>query len=165
MEHNSVKKDNIAAYYKNKFKLEKINENYKKKFIAEKQDEFYKASSMNTIQIENYSELREKDIGYKLIDNLARRTTKELKKRNIERKINHTDLIGCNGDYLKKYISKLFTEDMTLNNYGEWELDHIKPVSSFNLNNEDELQECFNYKNLQPLWKEDNKKKSNKIRI
>jgi len=120
---------------------------------------------MNTIQIENYSELREKDIGYKLIDNLARRTTKELKKRNIERKINHTDLIGCNGDYLKKYISKLFTEDMTLNNYGEWELDHIKPVSSFNLNNEDELQECFNYKNLQPLWKEDNKKKSNKIRI
>ena len=29
---------------------------------------------------------------------------------------------------LKKYLSKLFTEHMTLNNYGEWELDHIKPV-------------------------------------
>ena len=42
-------------------------------------------------------------------------------------------------------------------------LDHIKPVSSFNLNNEDELQECFNYKNLQPLWREDNRRKSNKI--
>ena len=63
----------------------------------------------------------------------------------------------------KKYLSKLFTEHMTLNNYGEWEIDHIKPVSSFNLNNEDELRKCFHYTNLQPLWREDNRRKSNKI--
>ena len=36
--------------------------------------------------------------------------------------MNHTDLIGCNGEDLKKYLSKLFTEHMTLNNYGEWEI-------------------------------------------
>jgi hypothetical protein len=45
----------------------------------------------------------------------------------------------------------------------EWEIDHIKPISLFNLNNEDELLECFNYKNLQPLWKLENLLKSNKF--
>ena len=52
---------------------------------------------------------------------------------------------------------------MTFENYGEWEIDHIKPISLFNLNNENELFECFNYTNLQPLWKLDNIKKSNKF--
>ena len=137
MEYKSKKSQNIAAYYKNKSKLNKVND--------------------------NYLELRKKDISYQLIDNLARRTTKELTKKNIIREMNHTDLIGCNGEDLKKYLSKLFTEHMTLNNYGEWELDHIKPVSSFNLNNEDELRKCFHYTNLQPLWRKDNRSKSDKI--
>jgi len=137
MEYKSKKSQNIAAYYKNKSKLNKVTD--------------------------NYLELRKKDISYQLIDNLARRTTKELTKRNIIREMNHTDLIGCNGEDLKKYLSKLFTEHMTLNNYGEWEIDHIKPVSSFNLNNEDELRKCFHYTNLQPLWKKDNRSKSDKI--
>jgi hypothetical protein len=137
MEYKSKKSQNIADYYKNKSKINKV--------------------------INNYLELKKEDIGHRLIYNLASRTNNELKKRNIIREVNHTDLIGCNGEDLKKYLSKLFTEHMTLNNYGEWEIDHIKPVSSFNLNNEDELRKCFHYTNLQPLWREDNRRKSNKI--
>lgn len=57
----------------------------------------------------------------------------------------------------------LFKDDMSFDNYGEWELDHIIPISSFNLHNNDELFKCFNYKNVQPLWKTENRKKSNKI--
>ena len=51
------------------------------------------------------------------------------------------------------------------NNYGEWHLDHVKPCSSYNLTNETEIKECFNWKNYQPLWKKDNMSKSNKINI
>ena len=52
---------------------------------------------------------------------------------------------------------------MTIDNYGEWEIDHIIPISSFDLTKKENQILCFNYKNLQPLWAEDNLKKSNKI--
>jgi hypothetical protein len=54
-------------------------------------------------------------------------------------------------------------EDMSFDNYGNWEIDHIIPVSSFDLSNENELRKCFNYNNTQPLWKNENRSKSNKI--
>ena len=41
-------------------------------------------------------------------------------------------------------------------------IDHIKPVSRFNLQNEDEFLDCCHYTNLQPLLSEDNLIKSNK---
>ena len=52
---------------------------------------------------------------------------------------------------------------MTFENYGEWEIDHIKAITLFDLTNENEIIDCFNYKNLQPFWRIDNIKKSNKI--
>jgi 5-methylcytosine-specific restriction endonuclease McrA len=50
---------------------------------------------------------------------------------------------------------------MTWDNYGEWEIDHIVPISS-GKTEEDVIKLCH-YKNLQPLWKEDNRKKGNKL--
>ncbi len=51
-------------------------------------------------------------------------------------------------------------EGMTYENYGEWEVDHILPFSGFDFN---KIRECCHYTNLQPLWYEENRKKSNKI--
>jgi len=56
----------------------------------------------------------------------------------------------------------LFLENMSWDNYGNWHIDHIIPISSFNLENVEEQKICFNYKNTQPLWAIDNLKKSNK---
>jgi hypothetical protein len=43
--------------------------------------------------------------------------------------------------------------------YG-WHIDHIRPVSSFDLSDPAQVQECFHFSNLQPLWAIDNIKKS-----
>jgi hypothetical protein len=40
--------------------------------------------------------------------------------------------------------------------------DHIKPVSRFDLDNEEELLQCCHFTNLQPLLAEDNLTKLNK---
>jgi len=47
-------------------------------------------------------------------------------------------------------------------NWDNIHLDHIKPVSVFNLDEEYELNNCCNYTNFQPLLIEDNLRKKNK---
>ena len=46
---------------------------------------------------------------------------------------------------------------MSWDRYGQWEVDHIVPLSSGQ--NAEELMRLCNYANLQPLWKRDNQMK------
>ena len=73
------------------------------------------------------------------------------------------DLVGCDYEFLIEYIENKFTEGMSWNNYGYygWHLDHIIPVSS--AKTEKDVYKLYHYTNLQPLWAEDNLKKSDKI--
>ncbi len=41
-------------------------------------------------------------------------------------------------------------------------IDHIKPISKFNLDDENEFLDCCNYTNIQPLLFKQNQEKSNK---
>jgi hypothetical protein len=67
-------------------------------------------------------------------------------------------------DEYTHYLEQMFTPDMNWDNYGEyWEIDHIKPIDAFDLNEEEQLYEAFKYTNTQPLKKEDNREKSNKL--
>ncbi|MBW8384249.1 MAG: hypothetical protein K0M69_17230 [Youngiibacter sp.] len=73
------------------------------------------------------------------------------------------DLIGCTPEHLRGHIESQFEDGMTWETYGRWHVDHIIPCSAFDLSNPVELKRCFNYKNLRPLWAEQNLRKSNKI--
>jgi len=53
---------------------------------------------------------------------------------------------------------------MTWENYGKyWHMDHRRPISSFNLLDDNDVTACFHYTNLQPLLAIENLKKNNKI--
>lgn len=65
-------------------------------------------------------------------------------------------LLGCSTENLKSYIAKQFEPEMSWNNWGDWHLDHIRPLSSFNLDDNQELEKACHYSNLQPLWAFDN---------
>jgi hypothetical protein len=73
-------------------------------------------------------------------------------------------LLGCTFNEYKKYIESKFLPGMSWDNYNlyGWHIDHIKPLSSFNMSNETEQYAAFNYINTQPLWAIDNLHKSNK---
>lgn len=70
-------------------------------------------------------------------------------------------LIGCTTEALWDHLESQFLPGMTRYNYGLWHVDHIKPVTAFDLPKEQKL--AFHYTNLQPLWAGDNRRKSNKI--
>jgi hypothetical protein len=72
-------------------------------------------------------------------------------------------LLGCELPFLKLYLQNMFKNGMTWDNYGEWQIDHIRPCASFNLVKQEEQEKCFHYTNLQPLWALENLKKNNKI--
>jgi hypothetical protein len=71
------------------------------------------------------------------------------------------NILGCSLDYFVIHIVRLFLDGMTLSNYGEWELDHIIPISS--AKNKEEIYKLNHYSNFQPLWKIDNIKKGKTI--
>jgi hypothetical protein len=151
-------------YCKKEFIKKKIKNYYTKKKIAkEKINKHYKINKNKDICINHYTNLRGKDPIYKITDNFARRICNILKKQDIVRTFKYNEILGCTMIELKNHLEKLFTQGMSFDNYGEWEVDHIIPLSKFDLNNEDQVKQCFNYKNLQPLWMVDNRKKYNKI--
>lgn len=74
------------------------------------------------------------------------------------------DFLGCSLEEFKIYLESKFKPGMNWSNYkwDGWHVDHIKPVSSFDLTKEEDFKKCFHYTNLQPLWAYENFKKSDK---
>ncbi len=70
-------------------------------------------------------------------------------------------LLGASWEVVIAHFESLFQDGMTWDNHGEWEIDHTIPIST--ANSEEEVIKLCYYKNLQPLWKEENRAKSNKI--
>lgn len=69
-------------------------------------------------------------------------------------------LLGCSIEHFKEHITGLFGEGMSWENFGEWELDHVKPCASFDMTNPADVFACFHWTNFQPLWKSENRQKS-----
>ena len=102
----------------------------------------------------------------------------------------YKDLLGCSDNFFKCWIKYQFANTretqtkldhemqtksdrknadkvcMNFGNYGTyWHIDHVLPVSRFRENDEKENNIIFNWKNMRPLEKTENIKKSNKIDI
>jgi hypothetical protein len=82
-------------------------------------------------------------------------------KRLKTKKSGHTiEVLGYSAEDLKSHLESLFNEGMTWDNYGEWHIDHIKPVSLFEKDEDPKIVNAL--ENLQPLWASENLSKSNK---
>jgi len=90
-----------------------------------------------------------------IVKNRIRHALKSKKsKRTLE-------YLGCNMEFFKTHIEKQFTEGMTWDNMGEWEIDHITPIM-YNEPSMEEVVERLHWSNTQPLWKADNRAKGNR---
>ena len=79
------------------------------------------------------------------------------------KKLHTIEYLGCSSnDYLQWILN--YNENYTLDNRGtEWHIDHVIPLSKFNLDNIDEQMVAFNWRNTMPLAAKENLSKNCKI--
>jgi len=75
------------------------------------------------------------------------------------------DLLPYNFNELKNHLEKLFIDNMSWDNYGEWHVDHNIPQSRFTFKdvNDEEFIKCWSLSNLRPLWGKINISKKNSL--
>lgn len=88
--------------------------------------------------------------------------------KNKSKNNNHWEsLVGYTIKQLKTHLEKHFVDGMTWEKYGKngWEIDHIIPKSAFNYEKPEDIdfKRCWALKNLQPLWRKNNRSKWNKV--
>ena len=72
------------------------------------------------------------------------------------------EYLGCSTNDYRNWIMK-YDERYTLENYGQvWHIDHVIPISKFDLDDPDEQLLAFNWRNTMPLLAKDNLTKNNK---
>ena len=80
-------------------------------------------------------------------------------------KVNQTfKILGFDKHTLREHLESQFTEGMSWDNMGEWHIDHIRPIASFNYDSTEhpDFKKCWALNNLQPLWAADNIRKGDK---
>ena len=99
------------------------------------------------------------------VENLQRRLSKNLRGRISKAMMRNTQGVSAVRDLgmtileFRDYMESRFSPGMTWGNYGEWHIDHIMPLKSFDLTNVSEARQACHYSNLQPLWAIDNHRK------
>lgn len=95
---------------------------------------------------------------YKLEAYLRSRVHTALRVKGYKKKTKMYFLLGADFAFIKNYLEDQFREGMSWDNYGQWHVDHRKPLAT--AQNEEELLALFHYSNLQPLWAVENLKKN-----
>ena len=150
-------KDNFSKCSKSKTGLQSVCKTCKNKKLTE----YYKSNPSKRVynkelQLKRYQK-------NKVTFNFSRRMRKSL--NGIKESKSWETLVNYSLEDLKLHLEKQFTNGMSWDNYGEWHIDHILPISSFNIQdyNDEYFQKCWSLENLQPMWAVENIKKSNKI--
>jgi hypothetical protein len=153
-EYYQAHKEHIKQKAMNYYKFNK--EEISKKMSIYYQKNRRKRIRQNGIYVVNRTKY---DTEYKLLVNLRARVRNAIKfgfksERTVE-------LLGCSVAYFKRYLEKKFRKGMNWENYGlhGWHIDHIIPCYCFDLTKPEQQKICFNYKNMQPLWAKENRKK------
>lgn len=152
--------------YNDKYRLSNLDKmrNKQRKWFDKNKEKQYER--VKEYQKSNALALRERrkkrlidDVNYRIARNLRCRLWCAL--RASKGNVSAVKDLGCSIEELKIYIASLFQEGMSWDNYGKWQIDHVVPLSSFNLKNEDEIRKACSYTNLQPMWANENASKRN----
>lgn len=133
------------------------NKEYREQLEIKERDEEYRKEYNQRPEVkERFKQRRATDPTYRLNHSISGGIWKSLKGNKKGR--HWETLVGFTIAELKEYLEKQFIDGMTFDNYGDWHIDHIRPISSFNFDKPEdkEFKQCWSLDNLQPIWAEDN---------
>lgn len=114
--------------------------------------------SIRGISLDDFSGFSKDTTQFKLAHTLRCRIGAHLKKNKTKKNGSAVKDLGCSISELKIHLESKFESWMTWDNYGRfsknretWNVDHIKPLSSFNLSDPIQFKQACHYTNLQPM--------------
>ena len=152
-------KEKLSEYHKEWTQQNKEHRKEYHKEWREKNKEYYQKYRRDYEKTK-----KDSDPSYKLACYTRTAIYTCLKERDITKYKNTFDLLPYSLEKLINHLESQFKEDMSWENYGEWHVDHIKPMSSFNIQSPEDgsFQECWSLNNLQPLWGKENLSKGSR---
>ena len=103
-----------------------------------------------------------RDPSFRILSNHRRRINSALSGKGNQ--FSSIRILGCSAEEFRLHLQSLFEVGMSWDNYGtDWEIDHIRPCSSFDFTDERQAAACFHFSNQQPLWKTSNRSKGAKF--
>lgn len=138
---------------------------YQKKYrqtdaFKESQREYNKKYSQTDAYKESINKYQKNNITYVVTRGVLHRL---LNRKATGLKVHQVDeILGYSASQLREHLKAQFTEGMSWDNWGEWHIDHIKPVAQFKREGITDPKIINALSNLQPLWAEENLKKSDK---
>lgn len=148
-----LNKNNVSGYCRQHY-IYKTSKEYKRKhnnkWYLKSGAKYYKDRYIN-------------DIGFKLSSILRARLLAAIK--NNQKSGSAVRDLGCSIPELKKHLESQFQPGMSWENWSKdgWHIDHVVPLSNFDLTNPEEIKKACHYSNLQPLWAFDNLSKGSTI--
>lgn len=96
---------------------------------------------------------------------LRNHVRKSLNRQSAFKESHLNEILGISVPEFRKVFFSKFQRGMTVEDFmsGKIHIDHIIPVSSFDLTNPTEQKRAFHYTNLQPLWASENIMKGSKL--
>ena len=101
---------------------------------------------------------------FRLVRAVRARVHDCLRKHHIKKSQRTFEYVGCSPDTLRLCLEARFEPGMTWDNYGSaWHVDHIIPLSAYDLTDPEQQREAFHYTNLQPMWAHENMAKGDEV--
>lgn len=182
----------IKARYSERYKRPEVRQKYRKRYAALKQDEDrYEKTKERSRQWYRNNKERAKELQrrwhernpgranqlckayvkrryaedpeFALAYRLRSRVYQAIKAGGASRGGRTEELVGCSIEFLRQHIERQFKGKMSWDNPGSFHIDHIVPVSSFDLTNIQQQRVAFNWQNMRPIPPKKNMSKGAKL--
>lgn len=131
--------------------LSKIRQAYEKDWQIKNKEQYMEAKRQWVRRNSKYyKDYRNNNISKKIAHSLRTRIRKLVKHGSAVKNL------GCSVSEFLAHLESKFQVGMNWENYGKWQIDHIMPLSSFDLTDLKQLKIACHFTNMQPLWMAEN---------